>query len=67
MTKLIEDMTNAWIQEYLFPEKEVIVKGYFSADWEFFHKELMKKNVTLKLLHLEYEAAARNANKIPLT
>lgn len=65
VTKLTEDMANAWIQEYLFPEKKVIIKGYFPADGEFVHKELMKKNVTLKLLHLEYEATARNANKIP--
>jgi len=59
------DMTNSWIQEYLYPEKQVVAKGYFPVNWEYVHKELMKKNMTLKLLHLEYEILARDAHKIP--
>lgn len=65
MTELTENMTNTWLQEYLFPEKKVIAKGYFPISWDYVHKELMKKNMTLKLLHTEYERDARNANKIP--
>lgn len=63
--KITTDMTNSWIQEYLYPEKQVVAKGYFPVNWEYVHKELMKKNMTLKLLHLEYEILARDAHKVP--
>lgn len=65
MTKLTADMSDSWIQEYLFPEKEPTARGYFPVDWEYVHKELMKKNMTLKLLHREYEYTARSSHKIP--
>lgn len=58
-------MTNQWLEELLFPEKQAIEKGYSPVDWEIVHKELQKKNVTLKLLHQEYLVLARESGKIP--
>ncbi|WP_230198516.1 hypothetical protein [Enterococcus faecium] len=54
MTELTADMSDTWLQEYLFPEKQTTARGYLPVDWEYVHKELMKKNMTLKLLHREY-------------
>jgi hypothetical protein len=56
---LDDTMTNAWLEAFLFPEKQAIEKGYFPVDWEKVHKELQKKNVTLTLLHYEYATEAR--------
>lgn len=58
-------MTNLWLEDFLFPEKQAIVKGFSPPDWETIHKELQKKNVTLKLLHSEYDQLARDGGKIP--
>ena len=58
-------MTDLWLLEFLFPEKQAIAKGFFPVDWEEMHRELQKKNMTLKLLHREYEQNARDNNKIP--
>ncbi|MCD8503235.1 MAG: hypothetical protein LRY71_18250 [Bacillaceae bacterium] len=52
---LNDDMNNHWLEEFLFPEKQAVEKGFFPPDWETVHKELQKKNVTLKLLHMEYD------------
>lgn len=65
LENLEETMTNPWLEELLFPEKQAIEKGYFPVDWEKVHKELQKKNVTLTLLHHEYAAEARESGKIP--
>lgn len=65
LERLSDTMTNQWLEAFLFPEKQAIEKGYFPPDWENVHKELQKKNVTLKLLHLEYVQQARNGGKIP--
>ena len=54
LEQLADTMTNQWLVEFLFPEKQAIEKGYFPPNWEIVHKELQKKNVTLKLLHMEY-------------
>lgn len=62
---LSEINTDQWLEGFLFPEKQAIEKGYFPPNWEVVHKELRKKNVTLKLLHIEYEERARNGEKIP--
>ncbi|WP_028274848.1 IS21 family transposase [Atopococcus tabaci] len=64
-THLADTHTNQWLEEFLFPEKQAIEKGYFPPDWETVHKELQKKNVTLKLLHMEYAQRARDGGKIP--
>lgn len=62
---LNDNMTNPWLETFLFPEKQAIEKGFFPVDWEIVHKELQKKNVTLSLLHLEYSLLARESKKIP--
>lgn len=62
---LDERMTKKWLYEFLFPEREPTEKGYYPVDFEQIHKELQKKNVTLKLLHHEYSTSARDAGKIP--
>ena len=62
---LKESMTNQWLEGYLFPEKQAIEKGYHPVDFEWVHKELQKKNVTLTLLHHEYAGAAREGGKVP--
>lgn len=65
LESLNDTMTNSWLEAFLFPEKQAIEKGYFPVDWEVVHKELQKKNVTLALLHHEYETEAREGGKIP--
>lgn len=62
----LEDaMNNQWLATYLFPEKQAIEKGYCPVDFEWVHKELQKKNVTLTLLHHEYASSAREGGKVP--
>lgn len=65
LESLNDTMTNRWLGELLFPEKQTSEKGYFPVEWERVHKELQKKNVTLALLHYEYAAEAREGGKIP--
>ncbi|PIC55922.1 transposase [Sporosarcina sp. P12(2017)] len=65
LESLNDTTTNRWLEELLFPEKQVSEKGYFPIEWEKVHKELQKKNVTLALLHYEYAAGAREGGKIP--
>lgn len=65
LERLTDNMNNHWLEEFLFPEKQAIEKGFFPPDWEKIHKELQKKNVTLKLLHMEYDQHARDSGKIP--
>jgi transposase len=63
--QLGDEMTNQWLEEYLFPEKQAIEKGFYPVDWEQIHKELQKKNVTLALLHKEYADEAHEQHKHP--
>lgn len=65
ITSLTDTMTNGWLEEFLYPEKQAIEKGYYPIDWEKVHKELQKKHVTLKLLHHEYVLSAKEAQKMP--
>ena len=65
VSKLTDDMTNPWLAKQLYPEKQAVEKGYYPPDWEKVHKELQKKNITLKLLHTEYSDEARNSGKLP--
>lgn len=65
LEELTEVMTSSWLDNYLFPEKSSTQRGYHDPDWDYVHKELLKKNVTLKLLHKEYEYEARVQNKVP--
>lgn len=65
LERLTDNMNKHWIEEFLFPEKQAIEKGFFPLNWEKVHKELHKKNVTLKLFHMKYDQYARDSRKIP--
>src|SRR5699024_7490512 len=65
LKELTDAMTNSWLENHLYPEKHSSQRGYYDPDWKYIHKELLKKHVTLKLLHKEYEHEARAQNKIP--
>lgn len=65
LSELTPEMTNGWLSHYLFPEHHVEETSYLQPDWEYIHKELMKKNVTLRLLHREYESEARRSHRLP--
>ncbi|MCR2823897.1 IS21 family transposase [Lederbergia panacisoli] len=62
---LEDEMTDQWIEEFLFPEKTMEGSGRQPLDFDYIHKELAKPNVTLSLLHHEYEAHCRANQKIP--
>ncbi|MFT9496548.1 MULTISPECIES: IS21 family transposase [Bacillota] len=62
---LEEEMNDRWIEEFLYPEKTMEGSGRQPLDFEYIHKELAKPNVTLSLLHHEYEAGSRANNAIP--
>lgn len=65
LEELSKEMNNPWLEDYLFPEKSTNQRGYYDPDWDYIHKELLKKNVTLKLLHKEYEQEAKFQTKCP--
>ena len=65
LDELTEEMTNPWLEEFLFPEKRPQAKGYFQEDWDYVHKELGKPHMTLKLLHKEYSLRAKENKGIP--
>ncbi|QOY38264.2 IS21 family transposase [Anaerobacillus isosaccharinicus] len=62
---LEEEMTDKWIEEFLFPEKSLETSGRKPLNFDYIHEELAKPNVTLSLLHHEYEAECRASQKIP--
>ncbi|WP_354005805.1 transposase [Fictibacillus terranigra] len=62
---LDEDVTDKWLEEFLFPEKSLKASGRQPIDFDHIHKELAKPNVTLSLLHHEYETECRVNKKIP--
>ncbi len=62
---LEEEMTDTWIEEFLFPEKTLEASGRQPLNFDYIHEELAKPNVTLSLLHHEYEAECRANNKVP--
>lgn len=62
---LEEEMTDQWIEDFLFPEKTLEASGRQPLNFDYIHEELAKPNVTLSLLHHEYEAECRANQKIP--
>jgi len=62
---LEEEMTDKWIEEFLFPEKSLEASGRQPLNFDYIHEELAKPNVTLSLLHHEYETDCRMNKKIP--
>lgn len=65
LSELTDEMTDQWLEEFLFPEKLPESKGYMTEDWEYVHKELGKKHMTLSLLHKEYCQKAEAQQSIP--
>ncbi|CAM2785316.1 hypothetical protein [Salinicoccus roseus] len=57
MTVLTDEMTNAWLKLQLFPSQTPKGRGFIKEDWRYVHAEL-KKHMTLRLLHKEYEMRA---------
>src|SRR5699024_12669690 len=55
LTKLTEEMSDHWLEDFLFPEKRPQARGYFQENWNYVHKELGKPHMTLRLLHKEYK------------
>lgn len=62
---LEEEMTDPWLEDFLYPEKKQEANGRHLMDFEYIHKELAKPNVTLTLLHDEYVSEAHASGKIP--
>ncbi|UOQ84622.1 IS21 family transposase [Gracilibacillus salinarum] len=65
LTETTDEMDNLWLFELLYPERQTFERGYYPVNWEYVHKELMKKNVTLQLLHREYKEKAKSSKKFP--
>lgn len=65
LTMLTEEMTDDWLEGFLFPEKLPQARGYFQEDWDYVHTELGKKHMTLRLLHKEYSQRAQKQTLIP--
>src|SRR5690625_2139820 len=61
---LEEEMTDPWLEDFLYPEKKQEASGRHLMDLEYIHQELGKANITLTLLHDEYVREAHNAQKI---
>src|SRR5699024_6870128 len=62
---LEEEMTDPWLEDFLYPEKKQEASGRHLMGFEYIHQELAKPNITLTLLHDEYVKEAHNAQKIP--
>lgn len=62
---LDDDVTNENIQEILFPEKYKNASPYTMPDFQWIHKELAKKGVTLTLLWDEYCRKVRMNGGVP--
>ncbi|UOQ49502.1 hypothetical protein MUN88_05280 [Gracilibacillus caseinilyticus] len=58
-------MTDQLIEKFLFPEKTLEGSGRHPLNFDYIHEELAKPNVTLSLLHHEYEDECRTNQKIP--
>lgn len=62
---LDEEMNDKQIEGFLFPENTLEASGRQPLNFDYIHKELAKPNVTLSLLHHEYEVESRANNKLP--
>lgn len=40
---LIDEMTDKWLEEFLYPEKTMEGSGYRPIDFEYIHKELERR------------------------
>src|SRR5690625_2844414 len=65
LTELTEEMSDHWLEDFLFPEKRPQARGYFQENWNYVHKELGKPHMTLRLLHKEYSQRAKEQQVLP--
>jgi|SRR5699024_6512241 len=63
---LEEEMTDSWLEDFLYPEKKQEASGRYLMDFEYIHKVLARPNVTLTLLHDEYVQETHEAVKSPM-
>lgn len=63
LEELTEEMINSWLEDYLFPEKSANQRGYYDPDWDYIHKELLKKmsllNFCIKSTNTKQERKTR--------
>jgi transposase len=62
---LDDSVTNAELEKLLYPERQTAGKHYAEPDYEYIHRELSKKGVTLTLLWQEYCEKAYANGQIP--
>ena len=60
-----EDVTNAELEKLFYPERKTAGSQYAEPDYNYIHKELSKKGVTLTLLWNEYCERAYANGEIP--
>ena len=59
---LDDDITNADLEQMLFPDKYKSVCLYIEPDYPYIHRELAKRGVTLTLLWEEYDLSAEGSD-----
>lgn len=52
--KTLEDVSDKWLEAFLYPEKSEEQSSDRAIDFEYIHKELAKKNVTLSLMNEDF-------------
>ena len=62
---LDEDITNDELQSVMFPWRYAANSVYTQPDYDYLHRELAKKGVTLTLLWDEYCAKVRSEGGVP--
>ena len=62
---LDEDVANAELEALLYPERKTAGKIYAEPDYDYIHRELSKKGVTLTLLWQEYCEKATANGEVP--
>ena len=62
---LDDSVTNVDLEKLLYPERQTACKHYAEPDYEYIHRELSKKGVTLTLLWQEYCEKAYANGQIP--
>ncbi len=61
---LDEEMTDTWMEDFLYPEKKLEASGRCMIDFDYLHQELDKQYVTLTLLHEEYVRKSQEQRKL---
>lgn len=60
-----EDVTNADLENLFYPERKMAGSHYTEPDYNYIHRELSKKGVTLTLLWQEYCERAYASGETP--